>query len=48
MKGEEMHDIFVRVFKTPKELVAKLGEASQLQPDLKVIDAKPEAKPESK
>jgi tripartite-type tricarboxylate transporter receptor subunit TctC len=36
--GEEMHDIFARVFKTPQELVARLGEASKAQPDLKILN----------
>jgi tripartite-type tricarboxylate transporter receptor subunit TctC len=36
--GEEMHEIFERVFKTPKELVVRLGEASKAQPDLKILN----------
>jgi tripartite-type tricarboxylate transporter receptor subunit TctC len=35
--GEEMQDILKEVYATPPELVAKLSEASKLQPDLKVI-----------
>jgi tripartite-type tricarboxylate transporter receptor subunit TctC len=36
--GEEMHKIFERVFSTPKELVARLAEASKAQPDLKILN----------
>jgi tripartite-type tricarboxylate transporter receptor subunit TctC len=39
MSGEEMGDVFKRVFKTPKSIVAKLAEASKEQPDLKVLNA---------
>jgi tripartite-type tricarboxylate transporter receptor subunit TctC len=35
--GEEMQRILVRVYATPKELVARLAEASKAQPDLKVL-----------
>jgi hypothetical protein len=38
--GEEMQQIFSRVFATPKELVARLAEASKSQPDLKVLEKK--------
>ena len=36
--GEEMQDIIARVYATPKELVARLAEASKSQPDLKVLN----------
>ena len=39
-RGEEMQDIFTRVFATPKELVARLAEASKSKPDLKVLEKK--------
>jgi tripartite-type tricarboxylate transporter receptor subunit TctC len=35
--GEEMQNILARVYATPKELVARLAEASKAQPDLKVL-----------
>jgi len=38
--GEEMQQIFTRVFATPKELVARLAEASKSKPDLKVLEKK--------
>jgi tripartite-type tricarboxylate transporter receptor subunit TctC len=38
--GEEMQQIFTRVFTTPKELVARLAEASKSKPDLKVLEKK--------
>jgi tripartite-type tricarboxylate transporter receptor subunit TctC len=44
--GEEMQDILKDVYSTPPALVAKLSEASTLQPDLKVI--KVEKKKKSK
>lgn len=37
VSGEEMQQIMERTYKTPKELVAKLQEASKEQPDLKVL-----------
>jgi tripartite-type tricarboxylate transporter receptor subunit TctC len=37
MTGEDMHDIFVRVYDTPKALIAKLADATKEQPDLKVL-----------
>ncbi len=36
--GEEVRQIYERVYKTPKELVARLGEASKAQPDLKELN----------
>jgi tripartite-type tricarboxylate transporter receptor subunit TctC len=36
--GEEMQTILARVYATPKELVARLAEASKSQPDLKVLN----------
>jgi tripartite-type tricarboxylate transporter receptor subunit TctC len=39
-RGEEMQEIFTRVFATPKELVARLAEASKSKPDLKVLEKK--------
>jgi tripartite-type tricarboxylate transporter receptor subunit TctC len=36
--GEEMQAILARVYATPKELVARLAEASKSQPDLKVLN----------
>jgi tripartite-type tricarboxylate transporter receptor subunit TctC len=36
--GEEMQDILTRIYATPKELVARLAEASKSQPDLKVLN----------
>lgn len=38
--GEEMQQILAEVYRTPKALVAKLQEASKLQPDLKVLEQK--------
>jgi tripartite-type tricarboxylate transporter receptor subunit TctC len=38
--GEDMTEVMKRVFATPKELVAKLREASSSQPDLKVLAPK--------
>jgi tripartite-type tricarboxylate transporter receptor subunit TctC len=38
--GEEMQEILARVYATPKELVAKLQEASKVQPDAKAPDKK--------
>jgi tripartite-type tricarboxylate transporter receptor subunit TctC len=35
--GEEMQQIIARTYATPKELVARLAEASKSQPDLKVL-----------
>jgi tripartite-type tricarboxylate transporter receptor subunit TctC len=35
--GEEMQRLLTRVYATPKELVARLAEASKSQPDLKVL-----------
>ena len=35
--GEEMQAILKKVYATPKNLVAKLAEASKFQPDLQVI-----------
>ncbi|HEX9329444.1 MAG TPA: tripartite tricarboxylate transporter substrate-binding protein [Reyranella sp.] len=37
-RGEEMQNIFTRIYATPKELVARLAEASKSQPDLKVLN----------
>lgn len=37
MTGEEMAEVYQRVFKTPKEVILKLAEASKEQPDLKVL-----------
>jgi hypothetical protein len=34
--GAEMQEIVARIYTTPKELVARLAEASKSQPDLKV------------
>jgi len=39
-RGEEMKEIFTRVFAPPKELVARLAEASKSKPDLKVLEKK--------
>ena len=36
--GEEMQAILARVYATPKDLVARLAEASKSQPDLKVLN----------
>jgi tripartite-type tricarboxylate transporter receptor subunit TctC len=36
--GEEMQAILARVYATPKELVARLAEASKSKPDLKVLN----------
>jgi hypothetical protein len=36
--GEEMQDILTRIYATPKELVARLAEASKSQPDLKILN----------
>jgi hypothetical protein len=33
-----MQDILTRIYATPKELVARLAEASKSQPDLKVLN----------
>lgn len=38
VSGEEMQRILAQVYSTPKDLVAKLQEASRLRPDLKVLD----------
>jgi tripartite-type tricarboxylate transporter receptor subunit TctC len=38
--GEEMQEILTRVYATPKELVAKLQEASKVQPEMKAPDKK--------
>jgi tripartite-type tricarboxylate transporter receptor subunit TctC len=38
--GEEMQEILTRVYATPKELVAKLAEASKAQPEMKAPDKK--------
>ena len=38
--GEEMQEILARVYATPKELVAKLAEASKAQPEMKAPDKK--------
>jgi tripartite-type tricarboxylate transporter receptor subunit TctC len=38
--GEEMQQIITRVYATPKELVARLAEASKSKPDLEVLDKK--------
>ena len=38
--GEEMQDILKRVYATPKELVAKLQQASQATPEMKAPDKK--------
>ena len=38
--GEEMQEILERVYATPKELVAKLAEASKAQPEMKAPDKK--------
>jgi tripartite-type tricarboxylate transporter receptor subunit TctC len=38
--GEEMQEILARVYATPKELVAKLAEASKAQPEMKAPDQK--------
>ena len=35
--GEEMQQTLARVYATPKELVARLAEASKSQPDLEVL-----------
>ncbi len=35
--GEDMQKMFISVYATPKELIAKLAEASKSQPDLKVL-----------
>ncbi len=35
-----MQDILQRVYATPKELVAKLSEASKAQPEMKAQDKK--------
>jgi GH18 family chitinase len=35
--GEEMQRMLARVYATPKDLVARLAEASKSQPDLKVL-----------
>jgi tripartite-type tricarboxylate transporter receptor subunit TctC len=36
--GEEMQAILTRIYATPKELVARLAEASKSQPDLKILN----------
>lgn len=36
--GEDMQRILARVYATPKDLVARLAEASKSQPDLKVLN----------
>jgi tripartite-type tricarboxylate transporter receptor subunit TctC len=41
-KGEDMHGLFVRVYDTPKALIAKLGEATKDTPDLKVLPGAPQ------
>jgi tripartite-type tricarboxylate transporter receptor subunit TctC len=38
--GEEMQQILTRVFATPRELVARLAEATKSKPDLKVLEKK--------
>ena len=38
--GEEMQELLQRVYATPKELIARLAEASKSQPDLKVLETK--------
>jgi tripartite-type tricarboxylate transporter receptor subunit TctC len=38
--GQEMQEILTRVYATPKELVAKLQEASKAQPEMKAPDKK--------
>jgi len=38
--GEEMQEILTRVYATPKELVAKLQEASKATPEMKAPDKK--------
>ena len=38
--GEEMTEVLKRVFATPKDLIAKLAEASSSRPDLKVLAPK--------
>ncbi len=38
--GEEMQQIFTRVFATPKELVTKLAEAAKSKPDLEILNKK--------
>jgi hypothetical protein len=42
--GEEMNAILKRIYATPKDLVARLAEASKVQPDLKILN-KPEGQP---
>lgn len=36
--AKEMIELLTEVYNTPKELIAKLGEASSAKPDLKVLD----------
>lgn len=38
--GEEMQELLQRVYATPKELIAKLAEASKSKPDLKILEKK--------
>jgi tripartite-type tricarboxylate transporter receptor subunit TctC len=38
--GEEMQDILKRVYATPKDLVAKLQEASKATPEMKAPETK--------
>jgi tripartite-type tricarboxylate transporter receptor subunit TctC len=40
LTGEQMQQLLVRVYATPKEIVARLAEASKFKPDLKILEKK--------
>lgn len=45
VSAKEMVDLLREVYATPKELIARLGKASQQQPDLKVLERPKKDKP---